>query len=112
MVKQELPFEFRTEDHIVFSCSVIPNPSNIANRELMEADLKKQRVRVFKDIHTSGHASKEDLRDLINMVKPKHIIPAHGDFTMISALADLCIEMGYKVGENVHIMKDGQRIHL
>jgi ribonuclease J len=112
MVKQELPFDFHTEDHIVFSCSVIPNPSNIANRELMEADLKKQRVRIFKDIHTSGHASKEDLRDLINMVKPKHIIPAHGDFTMITALADLCIEMGYKVGENVHIMKDGQRVHI
>lgn len=112
MIRQELPFTFYPEDHVVFSCSVIPNPSNIANREIMENDLKKHKVRMFKDIHTSGHASKEDLRDLINLVKPKHIIPAHGDFTMISALADLCIEMGYKMGENVHIMKDGQKLRF
>jgi len=112
MIKQELPFEFYPEDHVIFSCSVIPNPSNIANREIMEEDLKKYRVRMFKDIHTSGHASKEDLRDLISLVKPKHIIPAHGDFTMITALADLCIEMGYKVGEDVHIMRDGLKIRI
>jgi ribonuclease J len=112
MIRQELPFTFYPEDHVIFSCSVIPNPSNIANREIMENDLKKFKIRLFKDIHTSGHASKEDLRDLINLVKPEHIIPAHGDFTMITALADLCIEMGYRVGENVHIMKDGQKIRL
>lgn len=112
MIKHELPFDFYPEDHVIFSCSVIPNPSNIANRELMEKDLKDFRIRMFKDIHTSGHASKEDLRDLITLVKPKHIIPAHGDFTMISALADLATEMGYRMGENVHIMKDGQKIRF
>jgi ribonuclease J len=112
MIKQELPFDFYPEDHVIFSCSVIPNPSNIANREIMENDLKKFKVRMFKDIHTSGHASKEDLRDLITLVRPKHIIPAHGDFTMITALTDLCIEMGYRVGENVHIMKDGQKVRF
>ncbi len=112
MIRQELPFEFYPEDHVIFSCSVIPNPSNIANRELMEKDLKNLRVRMFKDIHTSGHASKEDLRDLISLVKPKHIIPAHGDFTMISALADLATEMGYRMGESVHIMKDGQKVRF
>ena len=112
MINHELPFDFYPEDHVIFSCSVIPNPSNIANRELMEKDLKNFRIRMFKDIHTSGHASKEDLRDLITLVKPKHIIPAHGDFTMISALADLATEMGYRMGENVHIMKDGMKLRF
>jgi ribonuclease J len=109
---REIQFDLYPEDAIIFSCSVIPSPSNVANRELLESQLKKYKVRMFKDIHTSGHASKEDLRDMINMLKPRHIIPAHGDFTMISALTDLAMEMGYKVGENLHIMRNGQRIKI
>jgi ribonuclease J len=112
IARQEIPFQLYPEDSIIFSCSVIPNPLNIANREILENQLKKYKIRMFKDIHTSGHASREDLRDMINMLRPKHIIPAHGDFTMISALTDLGIEMGYKVGENLHIMHDGQRIKI
>lgn len=110
IANHDLPFQLNKEDHVVFSCSVIPAPLNIANRELLEKQLKRSGVRIFKDIHTSGHAAREDLRDLINMVKPKHIIPAHGDFTMISALSDLAIEMDYKLGKSVHIMRNGQRI--
>ncbi|MFH1399236.1 MAG: RNase J family beta-CASP ribonuclease [Candidatus Woesearchaeota archaeon] len=112
ILHHELAFDFEPDDHVVFSCSVIPNPTNIANRQLLENKLKKAKVRIFKDIHTSGHASKEDLRDLINMVKPEHIIPAHGDFTMTSALSDLAVDMGYRLGHNVHIMRNGQRLEL
>ncbi len=106
----DLPFNLQQEDHVVFSCSVIPNALNIANREILENQLRRYKVRIFRDIHSSGHASREDLRDLINMVRPEHIIPAHGDFTMISALTDLAIEMGYELGKSVHIMQNGQRI--
>ena len=69
-------------------------------------------VRIFKDIHQSGHAAREDLRDLINLVKPQHIIPAHGELKMTSALADLAVEMGYKKGQNVHVMRNGERVKL
>lgn len=110
IARGELPFELDHEDQVVFSCSIIPNPLNIANRAMLESQLKKYKVRIFKDIHTSGHAAKEDLRDLINMVNPAHIIPAHGDFSMKSALTDLALEMGYELGNSVHIMRNGQRI--
>ena len=69
-------------------------------------------MRIFKDIHQSGHAAREDLRDLINLVKPQHIVPAHGEIQMTTALADLAVEMGYKKGQNVHIMGNGERIRL
>ena len=72
--------------------------------------MQSKGVRIFKNIHVSGHAAREDLRDLINMVKPKHILPAHGDFSMQSALSKLCTEMGYDVGEEVHMMRNGQKI--
>jgi ribonuclease J len=103
-------FKFKPDDHIIFSCKVIPSPTNIGNREILENELKKQRVRIFKDIHVSGHAAREDLRDLINLVKPKHIIPAHGELKMTSALTQLASQMGYEPNKDVHLMQNGQRI--
>jgi ribonuclease J len=49
---------------------------------------------------------------LINLVKPQHIVPAHGSNEMTNALADLAVEMGYKRGSNVHVMGNGERIKL
>lgn len=112
MMNNELKFNFFPEDHIIFSCRTIPTPTNIENRKKLESNLRSFNVRIFKDIHTSGHAAREDLRDLINIVKPKHIIPAHGEIGMTSALADLAVEMGYKKGNNVHVMSNGGRIKL
>ena len=112
MMNHEFKFNFLPEDHIIFSCKTIPTPTNIANRDRLEADLRKFNVRIFKDIHQSGHAAREDLRELINLTQPEHIIPAHGERRMTSALADLAVEMGYERGENVHLMSDGERIRL
>src|SRR3989338_1087674 len=112
MLNGELKFKFLPEDHIVFSCKTIPTPTNIRNREKLEASLRGFNTRIFKDIHQSGHAAREDLRDLINLVKPQHIIPAHGELKMTSALAGLAVEMGYAKGQNVHIMQNGERIKL
>ncbi len=112
MMNGEFKFQFMPEDHIIFSCRTIPTPTNIANRQRLEEELKRYRVRIFKDIHQSGHAAREDMRDLINLVKPQHIIPAHGDLVMKSALADLAAEMGYSKGNNVHLVKDGERVKL
>lgn len=112
LMSGELKFNFLPEDHVIFSCKTIPTPTNIQNRERLEANLRSYNVRIFKDIHQSGHAAREDLRDLINLVKPQHIIPAHGEPKMTSALADLAVEMGYKKGQNVHVMGNGERIRL
>lgn len=112
MMNGELKFRFFPEDHIIFSCRTIPTPTNIANREKLEANLRNFNARIFRDIHQSGHAAREDLRDLINLVKPQHIIPAHGEPKMLNALADLAAEMGYKKGANVHVMGNGERIRL
>jgi ribonuclease J len=112
MMHNELKFNFFPEDHVIFSCKTIPTPTNIANREKLESDLKSFNVRIFKDVHQSGHAAREDLRELITLVKPQHVIPAHGEPRMRSALADLAVEMGYKKGNNVHLMSDGERIRI
>jgi ribonuclease J len=104
-------FKFNHEDSVIFSCKTIPTPTNIANREALEKDLKQDGVRIFKDIHQSGHAAREDLRDFINMVKPRKIIPAHGNKEMKRGLAELAVEMGYKK-EDVFLLKDGEKVTI
>ncbi len=111
IAREVFPFKLNLEDHIIFSCTVIPSEINIEHRRVLEEQLKKYHVRTFRDIHVSGHAAREDLRDLINMIKPKHIIPAHGNLTMRNALADLAFEMGYDK-DFVHIVSDGKKISI
>ncbi|MCK4522140.1 MAG: RNase J family beta-CASP ribonuclease [Nanoarchaeota archaeon] len=111
IVDKKINFNLNPEDHVIFSCKTIPTPTNIENRAFLEKKLREKGIRVFKDIHVSGHAAREDLRDLINLVKPKHIIPAHGNKEMREALADLALEMGYKK-ENIHLVRDGQKIRV
>ncbi len=111
IVNGELGFNFEPDDHVVFSCKTIPTPTNMENRRVLEEKLKNQHVRIFTDIHVSGHAAREDSRDLIELVRPKHIIPAHGEHKMTSAMADLALEMGYKE-KDIHVMKNGQILNI
>jgi len=110
--RNALPFSFRNQDHIIFSSSVIPTPINKANREQLERRLKQKGVRIFSDVHTSGHAGREDLRDFINMMRADHIIPAHGDLAKLTPMAELATELGYKLGRDVHLMQDTQKLSL
>ncbi len=112
MIKNEVSFHFDHEDHVIFSCTVIPSEINIKNREILENQLKSKHVRIFKDIHQSGHASREDLRDLINMTMPKHIIPAHGESMMKDALISLAEEKGYVKGKTAHLLQNGDHLKL
>jgi len=51
IARGKLKFEFMNEDNVIFSCKTIPTPTNIANREALENELKLLGVRIFKDIH-------------------------------------------------------------
>ena len=110
--KGQLPFNFNHDDHVIFSSSVIPTPVNIENRKALEERLKKKGVRIFNNVHVSGHAGREDLRDFVNMMNAEHIIPAHGDPTKLEPMIELCEELGYKKGKNVHLMSDGMELKV
>jgi len=112
MSKNELPLKLSKEDHIVFSSKTIPTPTNEANREQMERRLRKHNVRIFSGIHVSGHGGREDLRDLIKLTNPEHVIPSHGDLKKLTAGAELAQEMGYKLNYNVHLMSNGKSLLL
>jgi ribonuclease J len=109
MAKNQMDFKFKPEDHVIFSCTVIPSKTNLDNRKLLEKELENKGIRIFKDIHASGHASREDLRDLLNLVKPEHIIPAHGDDSMKEALISLAKEKGNR---KIHKLHNGDTITI
>ena len=108
IVRDETPFKFKDGDNVIFSSSVIPVPINIASREKMDSRLRKRGVRIQTDVHVSGHGGREDLRDLVEMLKPQHIIPAHGTLKQETPMIDLAGELGYKFHENAHLCSDGK----
>jgi ribonuclease J len=111
IVNKEMNFKLDNGDHIVFSCNVIPTPVNIEAREELESKLRRYGVRIFKGAHVSGHAAREDLRELLLMVKPKKIIPAHSEKRVAHEVIALAEEIGYKK-EDVLLVGNGKKIEL
>jgi ribonuclease J len=101
-------FNVRNGDNVVISAPIIPNPMNVANRNLLERRLKSSGARIFTNAHVSGHAGREDHRDFIRMLNPMHIIPSHGSLEMLASYTELAEEEGYKLGNNIHILRNGQ----
>ena len=112
MSQGKLPFQLNYEDHLIFSSSIIPTPVNFKNRAVMDEKFKKRGVRIFNNVHVSGHAGREDLRDFVNMMNAEHVIPAHGEKEKLLPMVELCNELGYKTGKDVHLMEDGEHLHL
>ncbi len=112
IVNGQFNFEFKPMDQVIFSNRVIPAEINIENRKRIEEKLKEKRVRIFSNLHVSGHSAREDLRDLINVLKPLNLIPTHAGRDKQKAFGELAEEEGYRVGENVHLLENGSSINL
>lgn len=110
--RHQLPLKLEKEDHIIFSSKTIPSPVNELNREQLGKRLKKSEVRIFDNVHVSGHGGREDLRDLIKLTSPEHVIPSHGDLKKTTAGAKLAEELGYRMNKTVHLMSNGKSVNL
>ncbi len=107
MARSELNFPFSPGDIVIFSCNVIPVEVNIKNREKLESTLKARNVRIFSGVHVSGHGAREDHRDLLELVRPRNIIPIHAEPAKGRMLAELAAQLGFL---NTHVMEDGRRL--
>jgi ribonuclease J len=110
IANEDVPFTINPDDFVIFACGIIPTPIIQGNRKILEHKIHRQRGRIFKDIHVSGHASREDIRDLIRIVSPQTIIPAHGDMQKLASAASLAVESGYRLGKEVHLLQNGQNV--
>ncbi|NYT04923.1 MAG: RNase J family beta-CASP ribonuclease [Methanomicrobiales archaeon] len=106
----DTPYRLDKGDKVLFSAKVIPNPMNYGQRHMLETRLKMRGVRLFDELHVSGHAYREDHYELLHLLNPQHIIPSHGNIDMTGGYTQLAEECGYTLGNDVHILRNGKRI--
>jgi len=100
-------------DMVIISASAIPGNEITIGKVI---DMLFQRgAKVIYDkelgLHVSGHASREELRMMLALTKPKYFIPVHGEYRMLCKHAALGKEMGIKPN-NVVIAENGAVIEL
>jgi ribonuclease J len=71
-----------------------------------------QGARIFKGTHVSGHAAREDHRDIIRLLQPEKIIPCHGDLPMLASYAELAHDEGYTLNKDLLLIRNGQKVTL
>ncbi|MCB0969645.1 MAG: ribonuclease J, partial [Ilumatobacter sp.] len=70
-----------------------------------------------KGVHVSGHAGRDELRKMIDLLKPKYAVPIHGEYRHMALYRDLCGEAGIthdrvfypEIGGVIEFTKDGAR---
>jgi ribonuclease J len=112
IVMGDTPYRLEKGDKILFSAKVIPNPMNHGQRYLVEARARMAGARIFDELHVSGHAYREDHYEFLHLLNPQHVIPAHGDIDMTGNYAKFAEEIGYTLGDDLHILRNGQRISV
>jgi len=100
-------------DTIIFSSSVIPG--NERTVQSLKDGLVKKGVRVvhyqMMDVHSGGHAKREELKLMLNIVNPKHLIPIHGNHYMLRQHGETAKHLGMPEN-NVLIAENGQVIEF
>lgn len=62
-------------------------------------------------VHVSGHAYREELRTMIQLVRPQHFIPVHGEYRQLDEHRRLAAEMGIPL-DRCHLLEDGDVLEL
>jgi ribonuclease J len=112
--------ELHSGDTVVFSATPIPGNERSVNETIDRIFEIGARVITAVDapIHASGHGWQEELKLMLNLTKPRYVMPAHGDFKRIRLHADLAKSIGIppqrifenKNGVPLEIDKDGAKL--
>jgi len=100
-------------DTVILSATPIPGNEAVVNRTV--DSLFKQGARVLYDrlaqVHVHGHASQEELKLLLNLVKPKFFMPIHGEYRHLTLHANLAESVGIPT-DNIFVLEDGDVLEL
>ena len=106
--------KLRPDDVVIFSSSAIPGNALSISKTINKLYLSGVKVytnNVLQDLHTSGHANEEEIKLLIRLIKPKYLMPFHGDYRMLKKQANIGINCGIPK-ENTFILKNGDTLEL
>lgn len=105
--------EIQNGDTVIISASPIPGNEKLVAKTI---DLLfKQGAEVIYEksleVHVSGHASQEELKILLNLIKPQYFIPVHGEYHHLIKHAKLAESLGIP-SENIFIVENGNIIEF
>ena len=106
--------KLRPDDVVIFSSSAIPGNALSISKTINKLYLQGVKVytnNVLQDLHTSGHANEEEIKLMIRLIKPKYLMPFHGDYRMLKKQANIGISCGIPK-ENTFILKNGDTLNL
>lgn len=113
--------KLKEQDSVILSSTPIPYSGNDAKIRVMVDELLKKGVHVFRHetrevdgigpLHVSGHASRDEYADMINMLQPKFFVPIYGDFTAKRYHVDIAIQQGIPRANTLNV-GNGQVINF
>jgi ribonuclease J len=112
MGRGETPYELDEGDKVIFSARVIPEPTNEGQRYQSEKLLGMQGARIYDDIHVSGHLNREGHHQMLDALQPQNVIPAHQEMEGFAPYVNLAENMGYRMGRDLHVTRNGNMITL
>src|SRR5438045_2611476 len=94
-------------DTVVLSARIIPGNEKTIYR-MIDHMFRREAHVIYEDgssppIHVSGHASQEELKLIINLVKPRYFIPIHGEYRQLRRHGELAASMHGAVGQVFHL---------
>jgi len=102
-------------DTVVLSSRIIPGNEKTIYRMIDHLFRREAHV-IYEDgssppVHVSGHASQEELKLIINLVKPRYFIPIHGEYRQLKLHAELAASMHSSVG-SVMLIESGDVLEI
>jgi ribonuclease J len=106
-------FDIVSGDTIVISSHPIPGNEEAINKTINRLLRRGADVvyEALSAVHVSGHASSEEMKLLLNLVKPKYFMPIHGELHQLKRHAALGRQVGIP-NENIVIVENGQVVEL
>jgi len=105
--------ELSEGDLVLLSSRTIPGHERSVNR--MSDHLVRRGARVVREsdppIHVSGHAHREEIAEWLRLVRPRAVMPVHGDRRMLAAAAEIAAAAGVEPAR-VHLLDNGDRLTL
>jgi len=112
-VGEHRQLEVQEGDTIILSARVIPGHLRPISR--MTNHFYKRGARVFDSltskVHASGHACSEEMKTMISMVRPRYLIPVHGELRQLMAHRDIALGLGFDPA-SIFIITDGDVLEL
>ena len=111
---QEHPqVKLKSGDTVILSATPIPGNEELVSRTINNC--YKHGARVFYSarnrVHASGHASREELKLMLNLVRPKFFMPVHGEYRHLALHSEIAQDVG--IGkERVIVMDDGNSVEV